>query len=143
MWGSLKRFAGNPRNLALHMFVDHLRQMLVEPLLEDRTKHLADHVLERVDGRRRGNGRGDSLQFLERLATVAGGVLIGQSNKISRPDVDAAYGLSGTRAGWSLDFDFGTVPAGAHTCDCPDRAKSRSHSGHVHMRPILPLGGGG
>ena len=61
----------NPRNLALHMLVDHRGQMLVEPLLEQRAEHLADHVLERIaHGRRR---RGDGLELLERLAAVARG----------------------------------------------------------------------
>src|ERR1700752_1257764 len=32
----------NPGDLALYMLVHHLRQMLVEPLLEDRPEHLPD-----------------------------------------------------------------------------------------------------
>ena len=46
---TLERPPGNAGDFALHMLVDHLRQMLVEPLLEDRPEHLAHHVLERVD----------------------------------------------------------------------------------------------
>src|SRR3954465_8403763 len=55
----------DPRNLALHMLVHHLRKMLVEPLLQHRPKHPADDLLERVDGRRRRDRGGDSLQLLE------------------------------------------------------------------------------
>src|SRR5436305_4285174 len=34
MESALERPTGYPRNLALHMFLDHLRQMLVKPRLE-------------------------------------------------------------------------------------------------------------
>ena len=58
------------------MLVDHLRQMLVEPLLEHWLQHLADHVLERIDSLSRGHGGGDGLQLRERLAAVTGDVLV-------------------------------------------------------------------
>ena len=53
----LERAPRDPGDFALHMLVDHLRQMLVEPLLEHRPQHLADHVLERID---RGGAAGTS-----------------------------------------------------------------------------------
>ena len=50
----LDRFPRNAMNLALYMFVHDPRQIVVEPLLEDRTEHLADQFLERIGG---GHGR--------------------------------------------------------------------------------------
>src|SRR5438309_675583 len=58
----LQRATRNSGNFALHMLVDHMRQMVVEPLLEHRAEHFADDFLERIY---RGGGRSrcrDGLQ---------------------------------------------------------------------------------
>src|SRR5207237_2405624 len=39
---------GQPRDLAGHQFLDDLGQALIEPVLEHRLQHLADHRLERA-----------------------------------------------------------------------------------------------
>ena len=66
------------------MVFDDSRQMLIEPLLEDRLQHLADHLLERIDLRRRGDARGDGLQLLERVAALPGNLFVDQR----RPEID-------------------------------------------------------
>ena len=64
--------SGDPADFAPDMLVDDVRQMLVEPLLEDRAEHFADHFLERIDGgHRRRRGGGDAGQLLEPLAAAS------------------------------------------------------------------------
>src|SRR5947209_18134435 len=75
---SLKRLARDPGNLALYMVFDDSRQMLIEPLLEDRLQHLADHFLQRVDLRSRGDAGGDGLQLFERMAALSGDLFVDQ-----------------------------------------------------------------
>ena len=60
------------------MLVDDARQMVVEPLLEDRPEHLAEHLLERVDRRRRGHAGGDGRQMLERMTAGFGDPFVDQ-----------------------------------------------------------------
>ncbi len=60
------------------MLVDDGGQMLVEPLLEDRAKHFADHFLERIDLRRRGRGGGHAGQGFQTLAARVGSLLFEQ-----------------------------------------------------------------
>jgi len=45
----------------------------------------------------------------------AGGVLVGRTTKVARPDVDVVFALGGALAGWTLGADFGSVTAGSHT----------------------------
>ena len=75
---TLQRAPGDPRNLALNMLVDHLRQILVEPGLEDGPQHFPDHLFERVDLRGGGNGRCDRLELLERLPALSGDLFVDQ-----------------------------------------------------------------
>src|SRR5262245_16597543 len=44
----------------------------------------------------------------------AGGLLLGRATKVARPDVDAALGLRGGQAGWTLNADFSAVSGGTH-----------------------------
>jgi len=68
------------------MLVDHLGQMLVEPLLENRPEHLAHHVLERIDLRRGGDRRGHGLKLLERVAALTGDLVVDQRRaEVDRP----------------------------------------------------------
>ena len=83
---SLERAPGDPRNLALHMLVDESGKMVVQPLLEDGSEHLADHFLERIGLRRRGgNARGDRAELLERAPAGAGNGLVDQWRAEVRP----------------------------------------------------------
>src|SRR5439155_8717027 len=50
-------------------------------------------------------------------ADSAGGIFVGQATGVTRPDVDAVFGLSNAEAGWALDADFSSLPPGPHTLD--------------------------
>ena len=95
--------------------------MLVQPLLEDRLEHLADHVLERVDLRRRGYARGDGRELLECLAAVTDGIFVEQRRSevdrrrqrfVQFEDVDLAL-LRGIVFGQGLVLGLGRPFGGA------------------------------
>ena len=67
----IRAAAGDAGDLARHQLLDDRRQMLVEPLLEHRLQHLADH---RLEGRCRPDPRAQRRQSGEALAAGRGGV---------------------------------------------------------------------
>lgn len=103
------------------MLVDHLRQMLVEPLLEHRPEHPANDLLKRINSRRRWNRRSNRLELLERLSALAGRLLVNQRGPRSM----------GGASGWSSSRTSSSAPpissgSGSSSSESTDWAEPRN-----------------